>query len=141
MDLVDELDAENSGWSTEPATITVVNHSNQAVNAAFTFADTVDGVTLVSKFTATEGVVNDAITSITLDSAATNNQAVSETVYFYVIGGELPANHVAGDTIGNITITIGVEECDYSSPLDDLLKRADEKLYMGKNSGRNKVVV
>ena len=107
VDLVDELDAENSGWSTEPATITVVNHSNQAVNAAFTFADTVDGVTLVSKFTATEGVVNDAITSITLDSAATNNRAVSETVYFYVIGGELPANHVAGDTIGNITITIG----------------------------------
>ena len=41
----------------------------------------------------------------------------------------------------SITITIGVEECDYSSPLDDLLKKADEKLYMGKNSGRNKVVV
>jgi diguanylate cyclase (GGDEF)-like protein len=40
-----------------------------------------------------------------------------------------------------ITITIGVEECDFSSPLEDLLKRADEKLYMGKNSGRNKVVV
>ena len=41
----------------------------------------------------------------------------------------------------SITITIGVEECDFSSPLEDLLKAADEKLYMGKNSGRNKVVV
>jgi PleD family two-component response regulator len=34
-----------------------------------------------------------------------------------------------------------VEECDFNSPLEDLLKSADEKLYMGKNSGRNKVVV
>ena len=40
-----------------------------------------------------------------------------------------------------ITITIGVEEYDFLSPLEDLLKSADEKLYMGKNSGRNKVVV
>ena len=41
----------------------------------------------------------------------------------------------------SITITIGVEEYDYNSPLEDLLKSADEKLYMGKNSGRNKVIV
>lgn len=41
----------------------------------------------------------------------------------------------------NITITIGVEEYDFSSPLEDLLKGADEKLYMGKNSGRDRVVV
>ena len=40
-----------------------------------------------------------------------------------------------------ITITIGVEECDFSSPLEDLLRGADEKLYMGKHSGRNRVVV
>ena len=39
-----------------------------------------------------------------------------------------------------ITITAGVEECDFSSPLDELLRRADEKLYMGKNAGRNRVV-
>ena len=40
-----------------------------------------------------------------------------------------------------ITITIGVEEFDFASPLEDLLDRADEKLYMGKNAGRNRVVV
>ena len=40
-----------------------------------------------------------------------------------------------------ITITIGVEENDFSSPLEELLNSADEKLYMGKNSGRNRVVV
>ena len=41
----------------------------------------------------------------------------------------------------SITITIGVEECDFSSPMEELLKKADEKLYMGKEAGRNRVVV
>ena len=41
----------------------------------------------------------------------------------------------------SITITIGVEEFDFSSPLEELLDSADEKLYMGKNAGRNRVVV
>lgn len=41
----------------------------------------------------------------------------------------------------SITITIGVEEFDFSSPLEDLLNTADEKLYMGKKAGRNRVVV
>ena len=41
----------------------------------------------------------------------------------------------------SITITIGVEEYDFASPLEDLLSTADEKLYMGKKAGRNRVVV
>ena len=41
----------------------------------------------------------------------------------------------------NMTITIGVEETDFKSSLDELLKSADEKLYLGKNTGRNRVVV
>ena len=41
----------------------------------------------------------------------------------------------------SITMTVGVEEYDFSSPLEDLLRRADEKLYIGKNAGRNRVVV
>ena len=40
----------------------------------------------------------------------------------------------------SITMTIGVEENDYASPLEVLLNRADEKLYMGKEAGRNRVV-
>ena len=41
----------------------------------------------------------------------------------------------------SITITIGVEEFDFTSPLENLMAAADEKLYMGKNAGRNRVVV
>ena len=41
----------------------------------------------------------------------------------------------------NITITVGVEETDFHSTLEELLDSADEKLYLGKNSGRNGVVV
>ena len=41
----------------------------------------------------------------------------------------------------SITVTIGVEEYDFSSPLEELLDSADEKLYMGKKAGRNRVVV
>ena len=41
----------------------------------------------------------------------------------------------------SITITIGVEEYDFASPLEDLMDSADEKLYMGKKAGRNRVVI
>jgi len=41
----------------------------------------------------------------------------------------------------SVTITIGVEEFDFTSPLEDLLNAADEKLYMGKEAGRNRVVI
>ncbi len=41
----------------------------------------------------------------------------------------------------SVTITIGVEENDFSSPMDELIRSADEKLYMGKNAGRNRVVI
>ena len=45
------------------------------------------------------------------------------------------------EAVFSITITIGVEENDFSSPLEDLLNSADKKLYIGKESGRNRVVV
>ncbi len=56
----------------------------------------------------------------------------------------IAAEHMALNYEGHefsITITIGVEEYDFASPLENLLETADEKLYMGKNNGRNQVVV
>lgn len=41
----------------------------------------------------------------------------------------------------SITITIGVEEYDFHSPIAAIIEGADRKLYMGKESGRNQVVV
>jgi diguanylate cyclase (GGDEF)-like protein len=42
---------------------------------------------------------------------------------------------------GRITVSIGVAACQHgNTPLDDLLKQADEALYMAKQTGRNRVV-
>ena len=41
----------------------------------------------------------------------------------------------------SITITIGVSENDFQSPLEAILEEADRKLYMGKNNGRDQVVI
>ena len=41
----------------------------------------------------------------------------------------------------SITITIGVDEYDFRSPMEAILEKADQKLYMGKMNGRNQVVI
>ncbi|MCR5136240.1 MAG: GGDEF domain-containing protein [Oscillospiraceae bacterium] len=41
----------------------------------------------------------------------------------------------------HITLTAGVEDNDFRSSLDTLIERADRKLYMGKQNGRDQVVV
>ncbi len=44
-----------------------------------------------------------------------------------------------GETF-SLTVTFGIEEYTSQLPMKELIRRADEKLYRGKNSGRNKVV-
>ena len=39
-----------------------------------------------------------------------------------------------------VTMTFGLTEYDFSGDLDKTVKEADEKLYLGKTGGRNKVV-
>ena len=41
----------------------------------------------------------------------------------------------------SVTITIGIEENDFRSSMEEILDRADKKLYMGKISGRDRVVM
>ena len=40
-----------------------------------------------------------------------------------------------------ITVTVGVAENDFKSSLETILDEADHKLYIGKNSGRDQVVI
>jgi diguanylate cyclase (GGDEF)-like protein len=44
------------------------------------------------------------------------------------------------ETVGNLTCSIGVAEFNLADKADDLLHRADQKLYRAKNSGRNRVM-
>ena len=46
-----------------------------------------------------------------------------------------------GDLDFSITITVGVEENDFRSSMEELFDQADRKLYMGKANGRNQVVI
>ena len=40
-----------------------------------------------------------------------------------------------------VTMTFGVEEYDYHSPIQELVQQADAKLYYGKTHGKNQVVI
>lgn len=40
----------------------------------------------------------------------------------------------------SITMTFGLAEYDFSSDIDTIIKEADEKLYMGKENGRDQIV-
>ena len=46
-----------------------------------------------------------------------------------------------GEQLIPVTMTFGVSEWDPGMSLDDLIRSADRKLYYGKESGRNRVVV
>lgn len=46
----------------------------------------------------------------------------------------------AGEKTFKITMTYGLTEYDFNSSIDNNLKEADEKLYMGKANGRDQIV-
>lgn len=46
-----------------------------------------------------------------------------------------------GDVDFSITVTVGVEENDFQSSVEEILEQADQKLYRGKMNGRNQVVI
>lgn len=47
---------------------------------------------------------------------------------------------IYGETPISVTMTFGVEEGNLKESYEHVIKRADEKLYVGKNNGRNQVV-
>lgn len=51
---------------------------------------------------------------------------------------KLDFSHISKDL--HVTMTFGLEEYDPTKPIDTSITNADKKLYLGKNSGRNKVI-
>jgi diguanylate cyclase len=45
-----------------------------------------------------------------------------------------------GQSIGSITVSLGIAQYQSSESLDDTIKRADDALYHAKNNGRNQTV-
>lgn len=68
-----------------------------------------------------------------LDEAAFEMSAISAKVR------RMPLSYEGIDF--NIAITVGVAENDYRSPLQAIFDEADRKLYIGKASGRDQVVI
>ncbi len=49
-------------------------------------------------------------------------------------------NRTTGETLGQITLSVGVAEYNGSEEAESLVRRADEALYKAKEAGRNQVV-
>ncbi|MEW8323340.1 MAG: GGDEF domain-containing protein [Candidatus Thiodiazotropha taylori] len=48
-------------------------------------------------------------------------------------------DRVKGENYGNVTVSIGIAQCDANELSDQLIQRVDEALYRAKGQGRNRV--
>jgi len=56
------------------------------------------------------------------------------------VGKKQVQNRKTGETMGQITVSIGASSFKYGEPLSQMILRADEAMYTAKRSGRNRVV-
>jgi diguanylate cyclase len=63
---------------------------------------------------------------------------VCERVRTHLAGRRL-TNRQTGQTVGRVTVSMGLAAYAYGEPLDTLLKRADTSLYAAKSAGRDRV--
>ncbi len=64
---------------------------------------------------------------------------VADRIREAMAGREL-INRTSGNTLGFVTVSIGVAECEATDTLETLIDRADKQLYAAKNAGRNCVM-
>jgi len=67
------------------------------------------------------------------------DEAGGKMIDLNVSVGRMPLSFEGVDF--SITITVGVAEWDFASGIDTILEDADRKLYMGKEAGRDRVVI
>lgn len=68
-----------------------------------------------------------------------NAVKVAETIRNKV-GKKHVTNRKTGQSMGQITVSVGVGGFRYGEPLSQLILRSDEAMYLAKHSGRNRVV-
>jgi diguanylate cyclase len=64
---------------------------------------------------------------------------IADVIRQAVMGKEL-VKRSTGETLGRVTISIGVAELNMSDTVQSLIERADQCLYAAKHAGRNRVV-
>ena len=56
------------------------------------------------------------------------------------VGKKQVLNRKTGESMGQVTVSVGVGEFRYGEPLSQLILRSDEAMYAAKRTGRNRVV-
>lgn len=91
--------------------------------------NSVDGCGFASRWGGEEFLL---IYTLPADKALTKVEAIQKEVR------EFPFSYENSDI--KVTMTFGVEERGDALPYEQLIKEADNKLYVGKNNGRNQIV-
>ena len=73
------------------------------------------------------------------ETAEANAIDVANTIRQAVMGKEL-VKRSTGETLGRVTISIGVAELNTADTVQAIIERADQCLYAAKRTGRNRVV-
>jgi diguanylate cyclase len=99
---------------------------------AKTLIDTLKGMDCVARYGGEEFAV------ILPNTPITGGMVVAEAIRKTIAGKELKRK-TTGENFGVITVSVGVSSLRASDDPTSLIARADEALYVSKNSGRNRV--
>ncbi|MBC8445465.1 MAG: GGDEF domain-containing protein [Rhodospirillaceae bacterium] len=100
---------------------------------AMTLTDSIKGQDVAARFGGEEFCV------ILPGTALKDAVKVAEVIRTKV-GKKQVVNRKTGETLGQITVSIGVGVFKYGEPLSQLILRSDEAMYTAKRSGRNQVM-
>jgi len=100
---------------------------------ARTLVDSVKGQDTAARYGGEEFVVVFPKTTLAHALSAAENIRVN-------VASKQVTNKRTGQSLGQITLSIGVAEYVLGEPLSSFIQRADEALYLAKRSGRNRVM-